>query len=159
MIGKIMLGVIMILVLGAGEVRAAAFNVEKIGNVDVTGKQSSHWWYSGLQPIISGEATLATQVTVTVDGTVSQVNVDSSGDWFYTPAAGLSVGDHTVSLENNGSIISFTLTLGNENVDWTAVGNGAGEALPAAGVTLPTVLMMMGGGALIFGGKKLFFRS
>ena len=141
------------------QVQAGGFNLKSIGDVSTEGRQISHWWYSGLQPILRGEALPGSEVTITIDEIVRQINADSDGNWNFSGETILAAEDHSVKLESGGSIISFTLTLGSENVDWEAVGTGAGESLPAVGVVSPTLFLLTGGlmamlSAKIGGGGK-----
>tara|TARA_Y100000310_G_C20254689_1_gene610745 strand:+ start:157 stop:648 length:492 start_codon:yes stop_codon:yes gene_type:complete len=152
---------VFLLLLGlGGKVWAGGFNLKSIGDVSTEGRQISHWWYSGLQPVLSGEAIPGSEVTITIDETARQINTDSDGNWNFAWETALTAGDHTVGLESGGSTISFTLTLGSENVDWSAVGAGAGESLPAVGVITPTLFLSGGGLMMILsakiggGGKK-----
>ena len=135
-------------------VMAAGFNLQKIGNLDVAGKMSSHWWYSGRDSTMIGEAEPGAEVSVDIDGTVSTVTADDSGSWVF--AGEMTEGDHQIKLTSGGSEISFTLTLGNENVDWAAVESGSGEALPAAGNPLPTMILIISGLSLAWFGRQLF---
>ena len=141
------------------EVGAAGFNLKSIGNVSTESQQISQWWYSGLQPVLSGEAVAGSVVNITIDETVRQINADSDGNWNFSSETALSAGDHSVTLESEGAVISFTLTLGVENVNWEAVGAGAGESLPTVGTVLPTLFLGAGGlmailSARIGGGKQ-----
>ena len=133
---------------------AGGFNLKSIGQVNTSGQQISHWWYVGLNPTITGEAVAGSAVTVSVDGVETSVTADEAGNWTYNPGT-LSAGDHKIILTNSGSTISFTLTLGAENVDWGAVGSGSAETLPAAGVALPTVLLMSSGALFFLLAKRL----
>ena len=154
-----MISLLLFLVL-AKQAWAGGFNLKSIGNVSTEGQQISHWWYSGLQPILSGEALPGSGVTITIDEVVRQINADSDGNWNFAGEIALNTGDHSVKLESEGSVIDFTLTLGSENVDWGAVGNGVGERLPAVGVVGPTLWLSVGGLITILsakiggGGKK-----
>jgi len=140
------------LVLGK-EVEAAGFNLKSIGNVSTESQQISQWWYSGLQPTLSGEAVAGSEVSITIDETVRRINADSDGNWNFVSETALSVGDHSVTLESEGAVISFTLTLGVENVNWEAVGAGAGESLPTVGTILPTLFLSTGGLMAILSAK------
>ncbi len=133
------------------EALAGTFNMQSISSVSTEGKQISKWWYSGLWPVFSGEAVAGSQVTITIDDQVYQINADSSGNWNYQPETAMTAGDHSVAFESEGSTISFTLTLGTENVDWNAVAGGSGEAMPAVGVATPTILLLgLGTGMVLF---------
>ena len=134
--------------------RAGGFNLKSIGQVNTSGQQISHWWYSGTTPVLIGEALAGSSVTISIDGTTASVVADGSGNWTYNPGS-LAGGDHSIILTNNGSTNSFTLTLGTENVDWNAVGTGGGETLPTVGVIFPTVLLTGAGGILFLMAKKL----
>jgi len=68
-------------------------------------------------------------------------------------------GDHNITLTNSGMIISFTLTLGKDNVNWDAVGKQQGETLPNSGVLIPTLLLGGGGTGLLWIGRKLIKSS
>lgn len=133
---------------------AGGFNLKSIGQVDTSGQQISHWWYTGLTPILTGEAAALSEVTISIDGTETKVTADESGNWTYNPGA-LTSGDHAIILTSGGSTITFTLTLGAENVDQNAIGSGSAETLPTAGVTFPTLILLGIGGILFLTAKKL----
>lgn len=137
-------------------VDAGGFNLKQIGEVSTDGKQISHWWYSGSQPVLRGEASPGAEITISVDGNSQMINSDSSGFFNYQIPTALAPGDHQVELSSQGSTISFTLTTGVDNVNWEAVDRGSGEALPAAGWPIPTVLMTISGIGLPFLGKRLW---
>jgi len=139
--------------LSGGSVLASGFYLKSIGNVDTGGRQIDHWWYSGNQPTLKGEASPGADVIVEIDGTVLQVSADSAGEWVFTPTTVLSGGDHMVSIKGEGTEINFTLTIGSENVDWDAVGTGGGETLPTVGTIWPTLVMMAGAAVMMIGGK------
>ena len=120
---------------------AGGFNLTSIGKVNTSGQQISHWWYAGLTPVLTGEAVAGSVVTISIDGVEATATADSDGSWTYNPGE-LTGGDHSIILSNNGSTISFTLTLGTENVNWEAIGSGSAETLPAAGVALPTIILI-----------------
>lgn len=136
------------------DVWAGTFHLESIGGVATGGSQPTKWWNTNLRPTIKGEATPIGYVTVDIDGVSSQAEVDSSGDWSFTPTADLTSGDHTITLTNGGSEIKFILVLGNENVDWNAVAAGNTSTLPTVGTYWPTVLMLVLGLGLIMTGRK-----
>jgi len=135
---------------------ASGFNIKSIGGVDTDGKLYDHWWYSGLQPTFAGEAPASSTVDISIDGTTEQTTADSSGSWSYAPAVPLTAGDHQISLTNNGSDLSFTLTLGSDNVDWQTVGSGSGssQSLPTVGFIFPTLFFVTAGGGMILVSKK-----
>ena len=132
---------------------AGGFNLKSIGPVNTDGQQISHWWYAGLTPTMNGEVVTGNTVTVSIDGVESAATVTDS-TWTYNPGA-LTAGDHTIILTSGGSTISFTLTLGTENVNWNAVGSGSAETLPTVGVILPTIILMSSSGLFFLVAKKL----
>ena len=144
-----------LLMLTARVAMASGFHISSIGGVSTGGQQLSHWWISRLRPVFEGEATPGAEITVTIDSNTIMIYADSSGDWQYQPETDLAAGDHQVSFASSGSTVSFTLTLGTDNVDWNMVGSGATETLPTVGFFLPTLALLGGGGGLMVLGKKL----
>jgi len=141
-------------VFSTKNILASGFNLQSIGQVDTSGRQISHWWYSGSTPIMIGQAAAASEVTISIDGTENKVTADTSGSWTYNPGS-LTDGDHTIVLTNSGSTINFTLTLGAENVDYTAIGSESAKTLPTAGTSLPTIILITTGVSLCVVAKKL----
>jgi hypothetical protein len=135
---------------------AAGFSLKSIGSLNTEGKVYPQWWYTGLQPTFTGEAPANSTINIAIDNNSYQASANGSGEWSFTPPAVLTAGDHTVALTNNESSLNFTLTLGSEGVNWDRVASGAGETLPTAGITLPTVILLSSGLGLIFLGKKSF---
>jgi len=141
------------------KVLASGFNLTSIGSVDTSGRQISQWWYSGSTPVFTGEAPSGTTVTISIDGDENSITADEDNDWTYSPGA-LSTGDHSVVIINNGSTISFTLTMGAENVDWDAVNSDAStETLPTVGVIFPTILLSSTGVGLVALAKRAVKRN
>jgi len=140
------------------KVMAGGFNLKSIGGVDTSGRQISHWWYSGSSVIFRGEAMSGSTVTISIDGANGTTTAGSDNSWTYS-AGTLTDGDHSVILTSDGSTIKFTLTTGTNNVDWDTVGKDAStSALPAAGVAFPTITLMAVGGSLIVLAKKISLR-
>lgn len=134
---------------------ASGFNLKSIGGVDTSGRQLSQWWYTGSSPVFIGEATAGASVEIDIDGEKGTAVTDESGNWSYSSPA-LSDGDHQVVLSNSESNISFTLTTGVDNVNWDAVNSDSGsEALPAAGVVWPGLIVLLTGAGGIVGGGKM----
>ncbi len=130
-------------------VLASGFNLKSIGSVDTSGRQISHWWYSGSVPVFSGEAPSGSTVTVSIDGNEGSVTAGGSNDWSYSPGS-LSDGDHSVVITNNGSTINFTLTMGVDNVNWDAVNSDVNTStLPTVGIIFPTALLSSVGLGLV----------
>ncbi|TRZ49119.1 MAG: hypothetical protein D4S01_09225 [Dehalococcoidia bacterium] len=141
------------------KVLASGFHISSIGGVDTGGQMLSQWWNTSLQPTFRGESLPGADILVDIDGSSVSIAADSAGDWVYTPAAELTSGDHTVSFTSNESDINFTLTLGTDSVDWTAVGSGASETLPAVGIFLPTIVLTGVGSGLVLLAKKFKNRN
>ena len=139
-------------------VLAGGFNLKSIGSVNTSGQQISHWWYTGSVPTMNGEAAAGETVTISIDGTEATATADGEGNWTYVPEA-LGDGDHEIILTSGGSTISFTLTMGADNVDWDSVNSGGGETLPAAGVLFPTLGLTTLGGVFVLISKKLAKQS
>ncbi|MEI8067426.1 MAG: hypothetical protein WCG91_00545 [Candidatus Shapirobacteria bacterium] len=133
---------------------ASGFNLNSIGALDVSGKQSSHWWYVGRQPNLVGEAAAGSTVSVSVDGVASSAVADSEGLWTYKHESTLENGDHEIVLENDGSTIKFTLTLGSANFTQKVLGEEITNetTLPATGGNLMTMLLIiLGSGSVVAG--------
>ncbi len=135
-------------------VMAGGFNLKSISGINTDGQQISHWWYSGLNPVFYGEALPGSEVNISVNDVSSSTTADGSGNWTYNVGS-LSAGDHKIILTSNGSTISFTLTLGADNVDWNAVGKGNVETLPTVGIVFPTLILSGMGGFLFLTAKRL----
>ena len=145
------------LVTSIDYVQASGFHLKSISSVETGGRQISHWWYSGSNPVFHGEAAPGANINVDIDGTVLQIAADSSGNWDFQPAGGLTAGDHQVSITSDGSVINFTLTIGVENVNWEAVGSGQSETMPTVGTSWPTIAMALSGLLILgLGGKMVF---
>ncbi len=151
---EIVLFVVIMSLWATTEIWAGGFNLQSIGSVNTSGRQISHWWYTGSVATMKGEATAGETITISIDGTEDTTTADSDGNWTYVPAV-LEDGDHEVTLTSGGSTISFTLTMGAENVDWDAVNSGGGESLPAAGVLFPTLGLTTLGGLFVLVSKKI----
>ena len=140
-------------------VMASGFNVQSIGNSTTNGSQISKWWYTGLKPTLKGQAVASSDVVVKVDETETTVKADANGEWIYIPSAELSAGDHQIVLKNNGSELKFTLTLGTDNVDWDTVSQGGGDQLPATGMPLPTIVMLVTAPIMLITARKFFVKA
>lgn len=133
---------------------AGGFNLKSIGSIETGGQQISHWWYTSSVPTMTGEAAAGDTITISIDGTEESTTADGDGNWVYSPSA-LDDGDHEITLTSGGSTISFTLTIGVDNVDWDAVNSGGGETLPAAGVLFPTLVLTTLGGVFVTLSRKI----
>ena len=141
--------------LSTNKVLASGFNLKSIGSVNTSGRQISHWWYSSSNPTFVGEAPSGSTVIINVDGSETSVTADGSNNWSYSTGS-LSNGDHSVSISNNGSTISFTLTAGAENVNWDTVNADAGTTtLPTVGIVIPTMIFSGTGAGLVILAKRI----
>lgn len=129
-------------------VHASGFNLKSIGGVDTDGKLYSTWYHTQLQPTFAGEAQTSSEVDIKIDDQTYTAEADENGSWTWTPPEALSVGEHTVVLTNQESEISFSLVLGEENVNWDEVSE-TGEALPTVGIIEPTLILLTSGGILV----------
>lgn len=137
-------------------VYASGFNLKSIGGVDTDGKLYSSWYHTSLQPTFSGEAQANSEVNIKIDDQTYTASASGQGSWSWAPPSELSAGDHSVILTNQDSDISFTLTLGESNVNWDEVSVGGGETLPTVGIIEPT-LVLIAGGCLFFLVKRVLF--
>lgn len=94
----------------AFKVFAATLTLDKIGALSTDGKVYSEWWYTGTDPVISGQVESGKSVNINVDGTSVSVTADSQGLWAYYLEAGS--GDHIITITSEGESLSFTLHLG-----------------------------------------------
>ncbi|WP_235734866.1 Ig-like domain-containing protein [Nocardioides alcanivorans] len=90
-------------------------------------------------PEITGTGEPDTQITVTIDdGDPVTVDVDADGNWAHTPDADLSDGEHTVTVEGNGTTDDVTFTVDTEAPEApaiTAPADGSTTANPTPTVT------------------------
>lgn len=84
----------------------------KIGALDTGGKTYPEWWYKGPSPVLSGMATVGTDVTIKIGETSVTVKPDTAGAWTY--ATNLQNGDHVIQISQQPDSISFTLHLGQD---------------------------------------------
>jgi len=135
------------------QVVASGFQLTSIGSVDTTGLQYSEWWYQSPNPTLSGVTSSGGTVEVSVNGSVATVTADGNGEW--TTTTSTPEGDHTITLTSNGSVITFTLHIGQTMPDNIATASGTGSSTqPVAGNATPTMLLVMSGiAALVFGLK------
>jgi hypothetical protein len=159
MLNKILFIFLLLLSISTKTVFASGFNLKSIGGLDTNGRQISHWWYTSTNLTLSGEAAPNSTVNINIDESKETAVATSEGDWSYTPSS-LNEGDHKISLENNGSVINFTLTLGADNVDMAAIEkDGNPTTLPTVGVITPTILSLLFGTGLFLTGRKFLKQS
>ena len=100
-----------LLFLSTSIIFAAGFQLKSIGALDVAGAVSKDWWYTTVNPSLSGMTTVGSTVTVNIDSVDYPANVDGAGNWSFNPTT-LSDGDHSVSLTSSAGSQSFTLHIG-----------------------------------------------
>ena len=72
---------ILILFLFSGnDVLAGGFNLKSIGSVDTSGRQISHWWYTGSVATMKGEAVAGDTITISIDGEEATATADGDGN-------------------------------------------------------------------------------
>src|SRR3989304_7701430 len=105
---KTLVVVLGLFLLFTSSVFAAGFQLKSIGVLDVTGTMSKEWWYTTVNPPLSGITTAGSSVTVNIDSVDYQATVDSLGSWTYAPTT-LTDGDHQPALSSTGGNQYFTL--------------------------------------------------
>jgi hypothetical protein len=151
---KVILILLLFLSLSFSYVFASGFQINQIGSMDITGSQSSEWWYSGVNPSFGGKAPAGSTVTVAIDGIEQNITAGDDGVWWFNPQ-NLNEGDHNVTLSSDaGSNIAFMLHIG-PNIP-SNIGTSSAPDTPVAGVSLPTYLLVFIGLALLSSGIYLF---
>lgn len=92
-------------------VSAASLSLTAIGSLSTEGAAYSEWWFSGVDPTISGTAGENADVVISVDGAEETVTADASGNWSYQV---IGSDDTDVILTSGEESYSFTLHLGQE---------------------------------------------
>jgi hypothetical protein len=91
---------------------AGNLSLLKIGTLDTGGKTYPEWWYKGASPVLSGMASVGTDVTIRIGETSVTSTPDASGAWTY--ATNLENGDYVIQITQEPDTISFTLHLGQD---------------------------------------------
>ena len=113
---------------------AGTLSLLKIGALDTGGKTYPEWWYKGASPVLSGMATIGTDVTIKIGETTITVTPDTAGAWTY--ATDLQNGDHVIQISQQPDTISFTLHLGQDMT--TGAGTQPSATQPGAPVVPDT---------------------
>lgn len=138
---------------------AGGFTISSIGGVTTNNKQVSKFWHSSLNPVLRGTALPSANIDISIDGTAVQIAADSSGDWVYTPT-GLTAGTHEFTFTSNGSSQKLSLTTG--SIGDASIGgwsDASNSALPASGVTWPTIVLLIVGGSSMLIGKRFLYNK
>ena len=135
---KFALLIISLLILARTSVYASGFYLSSIGTMDVSGSAYPQYWYSGVNPVLTGVAPVGATVNVTVDGVADTAIAGSDGTWVYQTA--VSEGDHPVTLSTEtAGTYSFTLTIGAAP---EGIGGLSAPETPVAGVSFPTIALL-----------------
>ena len=146
--------IFLLLLFSTSTAYAAEFSLTHIGSLNTEGKKYSQWWYTGLRPTLKGTAAESSTITINIDGHDFQTTANDSGLWSYAPDPPLSAEDHAIVLTNNESVYNFTLTLGSSNVQAGSGEMSSDDTLPAAGILLPTLFLIISGAGTIVASKK-----
>lgn len=149
---KILLAVLSLFLLNVFSVFASGFQLKAIGALDVTGAVSQEWWYSAVNPRLSGITPVGSAVTVKIDGTDNSATVDAAGNWSYSPAA-LTNGDHTVVISSTAGSQTFTLHIGSVPATVTAPKT---SSTPVVGTREVTLALWLGAAVLLVSGILLY---
>jgi len=143
--------VVLLFVVTSSKAFAGAFSLSSIGALSTAGKVYSHWWYTVANPVLTGTATAASEVIITVDGTANTVTADSNGTWSF--GSTLVDGDHTIVITSGGETLSFTLTIGS-NVPEN-IATMSGSAVPTTGTVELTLALGLLAAGSIYAGFRL----
>lgn len=132
---------------------AQTLQLNTIGAMDVSSVSYDHWWYTNSNVTFAGTAGANATVSVVAGATTGSATADASGNWSY--AATLAEGaDHAMSFSSGGSTVAFTLTIGPLPAD-VGTTTATSSAMPVAGVSWPTIGMLVFGLVLIASGVLL----
>ena len=146
-----LLVVLALCVTTASQALAGAFSLTSIGALSTAGKVYSHWWYTAQNPLLTGTATVASEVAVTIDGVADLVTTDSGGVWSFQTT--MVDGDHTVLIASGDETLSFTLTIGSTVPEDIATVSGTSvPTTGSVGLTLALGFLAVGS---IYAGFKL----
>lgn len=97
----------------SASVYAGTLQLTNIGAVATGGKMYTEWWYTNVNPKLTGQASSNAEVTVKIDETEDKVNADGSGAWSFSPTT-LNEGDHNVSITAESETYAFVLHIGSD---------------------------------------------
>ncbi len=121
---------------------AAEFKVWRIGSLNTGGKLYKIWYYTGVNPILSGTTSDGSNVDIYIDDTVQTVRAEDNGNWLYKTQ--LKNGTHTITISSESNSYTFKLVMEPEAVA------GATAQMPVTGGVDATVLASAVG-ILLFG--------
>lgn len=147
----------LVFVLSASVAFAATLKIVSIGGVTTGTGTLTTFTTTKTNPTFIGDAAPDATVDITIDDLTVAVTADSDGDWSYTPTA-LTEGAHDLEIASNLETVSFTLTVDTDASTTTSSSTSAStskggvstsSALPTAGTTSNTVLVLAAGMFLI----------
>ncbi|MBN1162611.1 hypothetical protein JXA34_02595 [Patescibacteria group bacterium] len=132
---------------------AADFSLTEIGALNTGGATYSDWWYTGVNPTLTGTGEADTEVKVKVDGDSHETTADGSGNWSLSLT--LAAGDYSIELSQGDDSYSFTLHLG-QNLPADLGGSGTSETSESTGTVPETgfnqfIGVTMSAGVLLLG--------
>ena len=139
-----------IILLYVSSVSAAEFKVWKIGSLNTGGKLYNIWYYSGVNPILSGTAGDGSNVDIYIDDTVRTIRAEDNGNWLYR-TENLKSGTHHITISSESNSYSFTLIM-----DPAAVASASAQ-MPVTGGS--DLAMIASGVGVILLGSGYFLRK
>lgn len=91
---------------------AGTLSLFKIGALDTGGKTYPEWWYKGTSPVLSGMASVGSDLAIKIGEITATVKPGADGAWTY--ATNLETGDYEIKITQEPDTISFTLHLGQD---------------------------------------------
>jgi hypothetical protein len=130
-----------LLITFATNTLASGFYLKSIGTLDVSSTSYDHYWYTSINPNLSGLSPANATVTITIDSQAFSAQADANGNWNYQTSIG--EGDHSIKLSTPASSdYNFTLTIGPTP---EGVGSLQSSDTPVAGVSSPTFILLLSG--------------
>ena len=80
------------------QVHAATLTLDKIGVSDVAGRTFSTWTYYGPNPLLTGNASPSSTVTVTIQGAAATTTSATTGAWSYQPTTMTADGADPITI-------------------------------------------------------------
>ena len=137
-------------------VLAATLSLTNIGALGTGGSTYTEWWYTGINPSLSGVSGANAEVSVSIDGEITTTTADGSGNW--STSTSMDQGDHTIIISSGSETYSFTLHTGQNMPD--TVTTPTGETTQSTGTVPPTgssqLIGMLVSATLVGAGFYLF---
>lgn len=137
-----------ILGLARGEsVWAGAFQLTRIGSMNVTGVIHDKWYYTGRQPTFKGLGIPGEEVKIVLDGESLTTAVEANGHWKWMPLSPLGDEEHYISFASGGPSFGFALVVGEEIPE--GISFPVPAETPVAGSLGPTLLISTAGSSFL----------